>query len=335
MLFSIIIPAYNASKTIHRCLESIDALPLDRSEFEVLIIDDCSTDDTVSILSAYQAHHTNCTIILQQKNHRQGAARNRGLSIAKGKYIVFLDSDDEISGGILSAIRMAERESLEMVALKTERVSSGGSTIRSYDLSYENGIVFSGVELQCEHPFWGTAPWAYIYLASFMSMVNYPFAEDVVYEDSDFVNVHLYRAQRMSYCDECAFRIHENHSSTTHIMSFQHVCDYALLGTRMLAFYQTLEDKASVYAESILEGGSYNIMRSFRNLFRLDSKSAIRSFYDRFDHYASRELYTQYRIPAYCWTNWTHFCLKHKKLTVFIVGTILPFYSLLSKVFNR
>lgn len=334
MLFSIIIPAYNASKTIRRCLDSVDALPLERSEFEVLIIDDCSTDNTVSILNGYQARHANCSIILQSENHRQGAARNRGLSIAKGKYIVFLDSDDEISGGILSAIRIAERNKLEMVALKTERVSADGSLIRS-SLPFETQTVFSGVDLQRDHPFWGTAPWAFIYLASFVSTVNYPFAEDVVYEDSDFVNVHLYRAQRMSYCDECALRIHENHSSTTHIMSYQHVCDYALLGTRMLAFYQTLEDKTSIYAESILEGGSYNIMRSFRNLFRLDSLSAVRSFYDRFDRYASRESYTHYRKPAYCWTRWTRFCLKHKKLTVLFVGTLLPLYSLLSKVLNR
>ena len=335
MLFSIIIPAYNASNTIRRCLDSVDALPLDRSEFEVLIIDDCSTDETVSILREYQAHHANCTILLQPENHRQGAARNRGLSIAKGKYIIFLDSDDEISGGILSAIKMAESNNLEMVALKTERVSLDNSMIRLSVLPYKANAVFSGVELQCKHPFWGTAPWAYVYLSSFLRRVGYPFAEDVVYEDSDFVNVHLYRAQRMSYCDECAFRIHENRTSTTHVISYRHVCDYALLGTRMLAFYQTLEDKDSVYSESILEGGSYNIMRSFRSLFRLDSKSAIQSFYDRFDRYASRESYIHYRTPAYCWTGWTRFCLKHKKMAIFFIGAMLPFYSLLSKIYNR
>lgn len=323
MLFSIIIPAYNARNTISRCLDSVYALPFQESEFEVIVVDDCSTDDTVFVIKRYLERHANGIVLLQTQNHRQGAARNRGLSVAKGKYIFFLDSDDEIGAGVLSAIRIAESQSLEMVAVKTVRVSVDDTVISTLALPYEADHVFTGIELQCRHPYWGTAPWAYVFRASFLNRVNYPFAEDVVYEDSDFVNVHLYAAQRMAYCDECCFRIHENNSSTTHTTSYKHVCDYALLGTRMLDFYHTLDDKSSVYANSILEGGSYNIMRAFRNLFRLNSMSDIRFFYDRFDEHASRMRFLQFREPSYCWTKWTRFCLKHKKLAIVLVGCIL------------
>ena len=85
MLVSFIIPAYNAADTIVRCLESIYGLSLKRDEFEVIVIDDCSTDNTCEIVSKYQSQHPNITLLKQPKNNRQGAARNRGVKVAEGE----------------------------------------------------------------------------------------------------------------------------------------------------------------------------------------------------------------------------------------------------------
>ena len=310
MLITFVIPAYNASQTVTRCLDSVYALPLNENEFEVLAIDDCSTDNTVEVMEEYQKKHLNLILIRQPENHRQGAARNLGMERAKGDFIVFVDSDDEVEEGILHALKMAVDRQLDMVAMRTEEVTNEGMTASESSLSYSSEAVFSGVELQTEHPFWVTAPWAYVYRRSFLKEVNYPFAEEVLYEDSDFVNVHLYHAQRMAYCDVCGYRAHQNADSTTHTISFKHLADYALLGTRMLAFYESLPDKTTKYAESILEGGSYNIMKSFRMLRRLRSFKEIKAFYDRFDAQYDRERLLGYRDPAYCWTWWTRFCIR-------------------------
>ena len=94
MLCSFIIPAYNASSTIVRCLDSIYTLGLAEQDFEVVCIDDCSTDNTIEVIEHYAKKHSNITLLRQARNHRQGAARNRGVSIAKGEYIVFVDSYD-------------------------------------------------------------------------------------------------------------------------------------------------------------------------------------------------------------------------------------------------
>ena len=310
MLISFVIPAYNASLTVVRCLNSIYTLPLNENEFEVLVIDDCSTDATVKLLEEYQKSHPNLTLFRQPENHRQGAARNLGMERAKGDFIVFVDSDDEVEAGMLQAVKMAVDGHLDMVAMRTEEVTNEGMTASESSLPYSSEAAFSGVELQTEHPFWVTAPWAYVYRRSFLKEVNYPFAEEVLYEDSDFVNVHLYYAQRMAYCDVCGYRAHQNADSTTHTISFKHLADYALLGTRMLAFYESLPDKTTKYAESILEGGSYNIMKSFRMLRRLRSFKEIKAFYDRFDAQYDRERLLGYRDPAYCWTWWTRFCIR-------------------------
>ena len=83
ILASFIIPAYNASKTIVRCLDSIYRLPLNAEEFEVIVVDDCSIDNTIELVEWYAKNRTNITLLRQPENHRQGAARNRGVLIAK------------------------------------------------------------------------------------------------------------------------------------------------------------------------------------------------------------------------------------------------------------
>lgn len=321
--FSIIIPAYNAETTINRCLDSVYGLPVSEDEYEVIVIDDCSSDKTLDIVKSYAQLHPNLTLIIQPQNHRQGAARNRGIKVAQGECIVFLDSDDEIALGVLSAWDLLKKTDSDMVVMRFDNMSLEGVLESEVSLPYEPDKVFTGITLQTEHPFICTGPCAYLYRRSFLRKVNYPFAEDVLYEDSDFVNVHLFHAVKVAYSNECGYRVWCNPLSTTHTLSFKHVCDYALLGTRMLSLFQQIDDKNSTYGKSILEGGSYNIMRSCKNLFKLHSFSDIRSYYRRFDQFADRSTLMSYTEPEYCWNRWTRFCLKHKYWTILIVGIVL------------
>lgn len=90
---SIIVPAYNAEKYIVDCLISLIKQTL--REIEIIVIDDGSTDSTYFIACAFAAKDKRIKII-QQSNQKQGAARNRGIEIAQGEYIGFVDSDDYI-----------------------------------------------------------------------------------------------------------------------------------------------------------------------------------------------------------------------------------------------
>lgn len=320
IFISFIMPAFNAMTTIKRSLDSIYRLPIEQNEFEVIIIDDCSTDNTVALVEEYGCNHTNLILLRQRVNHRQGSARNKGMAIARGRYIVFVDSDDETDKGVVEAVQMAEDGGLDMVAMRYVKVDDNDNIGEKGELLYDSHRLFSGIEMQTQHPFWGTAPWPYIFRKSFVDEVGYPFAEDVLFEDSDFVNVHLYHAKRMAYCDECGYRVYYNPNSTTHTMSYKHLSDYALLGVRMLKFYESIEDKSTQYAYSILEGGSFNIKEAFKKLFKLQSVAEVRSFYDRFDARYDRMRLLHYRKPAYCWTRWTRFVLKHPKFAIMVIG---------------
>lgn len=85
--FSIIIPVYNTAKYLEKCITSL--LSQNFKNFEIICIDDGSEDNSIEILKQYQNLK-----ILKEKNSGSGFARNRGLEIAKGEYILFVDSDD-------------------------------------------------------------------------------------------------------------------------------------------------------------------------------------------------------------------------------------------------
>lgn len=102
--FSIIIPFYNAENSIDRCLQSIleQTLP----DFEVILIDDGSVDNSNNICRCFAEKDTRFKIFNQQ-NQGPSVARNRGLDSASGKYVVFIDSDDFIEVNFLEIIKRA------------------------------------------------------------------------------------------------------------------------------------------------------------------------------------------------------------------------------------
>lgn len=90
-LVSVIMPAYNMEKYIGDSIESV--LNQNYINFELIIINDGSSDGTKEIIAKYQ-HMDERIIYIEQENHGVSVARNVGMSCAKGKYISFLDADD-------------------------------------------------------------------------------------------------------------------------------------------------------------------------------------------------------------------------------------------------
>ncbi len=93
MKYSVIIPVYNSEKTIKRCIKSIASQK--RTDVEIIVINDGSTDMTESICKEMQNKYDNIVYIYKE-NGGVSSARNSGLSVAKGKYVIFIDSDDYV-----------------------------------------------------------------------------------------------------------------------------------------------------------------------------------------------------------------------------------------------
>lgn len=98
MNLSIIVPVYNVEKHLERCIKSIIAQGL--TDYELILVDDGSTDRSATLCDDLQREHC-CISVIHQANGGLSAARNTGIVAAKGSYITFVDSDDELSPNTL------------------------------------------------------------------------------------------------------------------------------------------------------------------------------------------------------------------------------------------
>ncbi len=101
MKYSVIIPVYNSEKTIKKCIDSITSQ--NRTDVEIIIINDGSTDESESLCKALQREHNNI-IYMYKENGGVSSARNSGLSVAKGKYVMFVDSDDYVDSACFDVL---------------------------------------------------------------------------------------------------------------------------------------------------------------------------------------------------------------------------------------
>ncbi|MFW5502358.1 MAG: glycosyltransferase family 2 protein [Segatella copri] len=89
---SVITPVYNVERYIDKTLESVFAQTY--KDIEIVLVDDCSKDNSAQIIAKYKESHPEIVYFLQPKNMGAGAARNKALELATGQYVAFLDSDD-------------------------------------------------------------------------------------------------------------------------------------------------------------------------------------------------------------------------------------------------
>lgn len=105
MKVSVIVPVYNVEYYLEECLESI--LQQSFSDFEIICVEDCSTDSSAEILKKYEEAYSNFKILWNQHNLGLSSARNLGLDKAEGEYVLFVDSDDYLEQDALKKLYVA------------------------------------------------------------------------------------------------------------------------------------------------------------------------------------------------------------------------------------
>ena len=133
---SIIIPVYNAEKYLEECIESV--LNQKMQGIELIMIDDGSKDRSAIIMKEYMHQYPDVIRCIFQENRGQSAARNRGLEIAGGEYIVFVDSDDYIGPNYIKDLYDAAIENnADMVLCDYTKVDEEGNILKEYIANYE------------------------------------------------------------------------------------------------------------------------------------------------------------------------------------------------------
>jgi glycosyltransferase involved in cell wall biosynthesis len=131
MIISIIVPVYNVEKYLPKCLDSLLKQGLDSNQYEILIINDGSTDGSGTIANEFAKKHSQIKVI-DQENAGLGAARNIGIKHAIGKYIQFVDSDDYLEENVLpSLLHKMDNESLDILRFNYQNVNEKYEVIQS------------------------------------------------------------------------------------------------------------------------------------------------------------------------------------------------------------
>lgn len=234
MKVSVIIPVYNAAELIGRCLASIRQQTF--ADYEVIAVDDGSTDDSGSRLDAY-ARDPRIRVV-HQPNRGQGAARNAALRLARGDYVLMVDADDFIHPRLLEfAVGAAESWRSDFVAFDYRKVSSeeveGVVAEWAYDQEVPQVVPLPSCAFDW---FVGTrrtpTPWQILYRRSTLSGRFFP--EGVIYEDVPFTLSYLYAPHRGVRLDRSLYGYVSVKSSTTHKTSLaRRIAGYET-GMRML-----------------------------------------------------------------------------------------------------
>ncbi len=198
MKLSVVIPLYNKEKYIDRCLKSALSQDLLPNEYEIIIVDDGSTDSGSLISQGYAKKYSNIHFF-SQENAGPSAARNRGLEVTKGDYIYFLDADDYLAYNVLnSPLELCEENNLEILEFNTKEVKEDSlSDFLSKKLEDIDVQVLDGITYIAERGFRNEA-WRYLIKKDFLTDTGIIFTEGTLYEDAIFTVSLFLKAKRMS-----------------------------------------------------------------------------------------------------------------------------------------
>src|SRR5690606_29001874 len=194
MILSIIIPVYNVEKYIERCIRSCYDQQLAHNEYEIIVVDDESPDDSVVIVDGLMESYTNLRVI-SQKNKGLGGARNTGIQNAKGRYLLFLDSDDYLLPNVLDKLmKIAVPNQLDILDFSANGVREDGSVV--YAINHQS----------CTNPTTGpeyfnkghhNSACVRLYRTEFLIQHQLLFKEKVYIEDVEFNFKAVFKAKRI------------------------------------------------------------------------------------------------------------------------------------------
>ncbi len=207
MKLSIIVPIYNVSQYLRKCVDSLLAQDLSLSDYEIILVDDGSTDDSGAIADEYVAQYNNIQVF-HQTNAGLSAARNAGIAVAKGEYIMFVDSDDYLETNVLNVLlaKMVD-DNLDVLRYNYQTVNEeynvynifpNGKHFVDYRDEICNGLTFLIERL-------GHGCYAVMFIIRRCLLCDTLFKVGVYFEDTEWTPRMLVKAKRTTSLDTIVY----------------------------------------------------------------------------------------------------------------------------------
>lgn len=220
---SIIMPVYNSERYIKEAISPI--LAEKNISFELILVNDASTDKSLEIIKNIAREDDRIKIINLEKNSRQGTARNKGLDIAKGKYILFVDSDDILHTEAISKLfALQEQNQSDVCAFAYRRMIDRQDGQREY--YFDDGNQRKLLQSLADDYYLNDEKISELFLSTagvcnnlfsknIIDKYNIRFPENLIYEDNYFVKLYMFYVRKYSYLNEVLYDYREHDKSTT------------------------------------------------------------------------------------------------------------------------
>ena len=257
---SIIIPFYNVEQYIAQCLDSVYRQDIPEEEYEVICVNDASPDHSRDIVLEYQNQHKNLVLIEHEHNKKLGAARNTGRSIARGKYIWNVDSDDYIAENSLSSIlRQCEQNNLDILMFNLASHIEGVIEIADFPFSISNtpqdGITYLNQNISEIGRF--CPVWRYIYKRDFLD-TNHIYSPEInMGEDVPYAFKALISAKKILLVNEVYYHYRINPASLTGVSTLKPIVLYEKCFVAARLVYDVMQYIPKQYV---------GLIKAFRNM---------------------------------------------------------------------
>lgn len=314
MKLSIVIPVYKVEKYVERCLRSCAEQDISSDEYEIIVVNDGSPDKSLEIVERIAQEYSNIHVV-SQENQGLSQARNKGLSLAKGDYIWFVDSDDWIEKNILkNLITHCIVNDLDILRFCHAHVLNGKAVRRSNYESREK-ILTNGKDASLKMHIGVNVQFS-IYKKKFLLENNLSFYPGILHEDSEFTPRVWYMAYRVMFINDICYYYFMNPNSIVHTDNPKVSFDFIKICKSLDKFSETVENKYKIYFHNRISSG---IFHSLINSHVMDSIGV-------------RELNTSWKENLYLFAH-----LKmSSKLTyklIYYLSKVFPFYSQIGMIF--
>lgn len=213
--FSIIIPAYNVEKYINKCLKSVFNQTF--KDYEVIVVNDGSTDNTKKYIEPYDV------LLINKKNSGLSSARNTGVSYAKGKYLIFLDSDDYIEKDLLKEINKSLFNNPDIVRYQAQEVYDNTNRKTPYPekpFTNKKGVEAFNEIVKFHYV---ENAWLYAIKKDYYEKNNYAFSINKTHEDFGLIPLIIIKSNKVNSIDYIGYNYRQRENSIMSSNSYNKV----------------------------------------------------------------------------------------------------------------
>lgn len=195
--YSFIVPVYNTEKYLKKCLDSL--VNQTYKDFEIIVVNDGSTDKSSNIISKYQKKYKNI-IVIDKENEGLSMARNRGVQKSSGKYIIFVDSDDYVSNKLLEEVDKKIDDS-DILRFQIATEDEEYTKINEYhEEGFESMCGYDAFKYLSSYHFVEPA-WCYVIRKNYYIENKFSFKKGVYHEDFGLIPYVIYKARKAKSID--------------------------------------------------------------------------------------------------------------------------------------